>query len=333
MPAVTATGAQGSGLASPPVQLLTTSNALTNKYIAPIIGDTVMIPSPILWALTRLGKVFSGGELVYPIVTQEELTGGAYFGAQLLDTTEADSVSPADQVWKFYRQTVTIPITDVILNRGMHAGGLDLIATKFQIATASFMMKLSRALWHTSPQNTTLDIDDIDSWIGQTSNVIAGIDRSVAANAFWQPPANQAGGGIALSPQVAETAYQTVVFAYDEPDTMVMDNTRFANFKNNFTGIIRFTELDQDREALQVGFRYHFLFNNCVVMADRFTPANSAYIINSKYMFPVFHEADYFTIDPFIKPSNQRIITSTIYLTWNLSNVSPRMGLKIANIL
>jgi hypothetical protein len=43
-------------------------------------------------------------------------------------------------------------------------------------------------------------------------------------------------------------------------------------------------------------------------------------------MYPVFHEADYFTVDPFIKPSNQRVIVSTMYLTMQLINRSPRMG-------
>lgn len=331
MPAVSASGAQGTGLASPPVQMLNTTNAITQKYIVPVLGDTTLIPSPAFWALTRLGKKFAGGELVYPILTQEELTGGAYFGDQLLDTTVVDSVQPADQVWKFYRQSIAIPITEVILNRG-GAGSLDLIKTKFQIASGSFMMKLSRALWHTAPQNTTLDVDDIDSWVGQTSNVIAGIDRSQAANSFWLPPANFSGGSAPLSQANAELAYQTIVFGYDEPDLMIMDNTRFANFKNQFTGLIRFTNLDQDDEALQAGFRYHFLYNNAVVMADRFTPANTAYLLNTKYIFPVFHEADYFNVDPFIKPSNQRVVVSTMYLAWQVSCVSPRMNIKIINI-
>ena len=49
-------------------------------------------------------------------------------------------------------------------------------------------------------------------------------------------------------------------------------------------------------------------------------------------IFPVFHEADYFNVDPFIKPSNQRVLVSTMYVTWQLSNISPRMGNKIINI-
>lgn len=321
----------GLGLASPPVQLSNTVNAISQKYIVPVLGDNVFKPSPVYWAFTREGKKFGAGELIFPEINQEELPGGAYFGDQLLDTSVVDSIQPANQQWRPYRQPIVIPITDIVLNRG-GAGNLDIIKAKYQTASASFLQKLSRCLWHTAPQNTSLDVDDIDSWLGQTTNVIAGIDRSVAANAFFQPPANVANGGGTLSAANAETAYQTVTFGYDEPDMLVLDRLRYVGFKNNFTGLIRFGQGMQDDEALQVGFRNHFLFNNAIVIPDFFALAQAAYFINSKYMFPVFHEADYFTVDPFMKPTNQRTLISTMYCVIQLSNISPRMGIKITGL-
>jgi len=321
----------GLGLATPPVQLSNTVNAISQKYIVPVLGDNVFKPSPVFWGLTRDGKKFGAGELVFPEINQEELPGGAYYGDQLLDTSVVDSVQPANQPWKPYRQPIVIPITDVILNRG-GAGNLDIIKLKYQTASGSFLQKLSRALWHTSPQNTPLDVDDIDSWLGQTTNNIAGINRNLAANAFWQPQANQSNTSGALTPTTAEIAYQAVTFGYDEPDMMIIVQNRYAGFKGNFTTLVRFGQGMQDEEALQVGFRNHFLFNNAIVVPDVFCLSNSAYFLNSKYMFPVFHEADYFNVDPFVKPSNQRVLVSTMYLTWNVSNISPRMGIKITNI-
>lgn len=321
----------GLGLATPPVQLSNTVNAISQKYIVPVLGDNVFKPSPVFWGLTRDGKKFGAGELVFPEINQEELPGGAYYGDQLLDTSVVDSVQPANQQWRPYRQPIVIPITDVILNRG-GAGNLDIIKLKYQTASGSFLTKLSRALWHTSPQNTSNDIDDIDSWLGQTTNTIAGINRSGANNSFWQPPANQDNTSGVLTPTNAEIAYQAVVFGYDEPDLMIIAQNRYAGFKGNFTTLVRFGQGMQDEEALQVGFRNHFLFNNAIVVPDLFAASNSAYFLNSKYMFPVFHEADYFNVDPFIKPSNQRVLVSTMYLTWQLSNISPRMGIKIKNI-
>jgi len=322
----------GTGIATPPAQLVNTVQALVQKYIAPVLGDQVLLPCPAMWALVRRGKKMAGGALVYPEFFQEETTGGAYYGAQLLNTALQDVVQPAEQQWKFYYEAVVLPYTDIILGRGGYAG-VDIVRQKFQTAAGSFMQKLARSLWGVAPQNTALDIDSIDSWIGLTTNVVAGIDRSVAANAFWKPQANVAGGGTALTIANADALYWSTVFGYDEPDLMIMDNTRYAGFKGAFQATTRFTENIQDKEALQQGFRYHFLFNNCVVLADRNCLPNVAYVINSKYMFPVFHEADYFVVDPWIKPSNQRVLVSNIYLTWNLADLSPRMGGKVVNLL
>ena len=321
----------GTGIASPPAQLVNTVQAIVTKFVAPVLGDQVLLPSPTLWALVRRGKKMAGGALVYPEFFSEETTGGAYYGAQLLNTALQDVVQPAEQQWRFYYEAVVLPYTDIILGRGGYAG-VDIVRQKFQTAAGSFMQKLSRALWGTAPQNTSLDIDNIDQWIGQTTNTIAGINRSTAGNTFWQPQANVSGGSANLSTANADTAYWSTVFGYDEPDIMAMDNTRYANFKQAFVGNIRYIDNIQDKEALQAGFRYHFLFNNCIVLADRNAPANVAYIMNSKYMFPTFHEADYFTIDPWVKPSNQRVLVSNIYLTWQLADLSPRMGVKITNI-
>lgn len=321
----------GLGLASPPVQLSNTINAISQKYIVPVLGDNVFKPSPVYWGLTREGKKFGAGELIYPEINQEETPGGAYFGDQLLDTSVVDSIQPANQQWRPYRQPIVIPVTDIILNRG-GAGNLDIIKAKYQIASASFLQKLSRALWGTAPQNTTNDIDNIPNWVTSTTNVIAGIDRSQAVNSFFQPPANVANGGGVLSTANAETAYQTVTFGYDEPDMLILTRLGYAGFKGNFTSLIRFGQGMQDDEALQVGFRNHFLFNNAIVIPDFFATANNATFLNSKYIFPVFHEADYFNVDPFMKPSNQRVVVSTIYLTFQLSNISPRMNITITGL-
>jgi hypothetical protein len=331
-PVELASSVTGTGIATPPAQLVNTVQALVQKYIAPVVGDQVLLPCPTMWAMVRRGKKMAGGALVYPEFFQEETTGGAYYGAQLLNTALQDVVQPAEQQWKFYYEAVVLPYTDIILGRGGYAG-VDIVRQKFQTAAGSFMQKLARSLFGVAPQNTALDIDSIDAWIGLTTNVIAGIDRSVAANAFWKPQANVAGGGAVLSIANADALYWSTVFGYDEPDLMVMDNTRYAGFKGVFQATTRFTENIQDKEALQQGFRYHFLFNNCVVLADRNCLPNVAYVINTKYMFPVFHEADYFVIDPWVKPSNQRVLVSNIYLTWNMADLSPRMGGKVTNLL
>jgi hypothetical protein len=328
----------GTGMNQPPAQLLNTLNSITQKYIHPEIADNAFTPSPGLQWMTRNGRHFHGGELVYPLATQEELTGGAYYGDQILQTQVIDSIQPANQVWKFYYQSVAIPFTDLVLNAGPE-GVIKLAKAKWAVGVASLLMKLSRSMWHLSPQNTAIDIDDLISWLFTTNNVIAGIDRSVGANAFWEPgtKATVANAG-ALTADDIEQGYQNVTFGYDEPDLCLLPPTMYRAFRKNYISQIRYNQPDQDEVAVQFGFRYHLKYNNLVVFQDRFMSSITSgtgpstllgFLINSRYCWPVFHPANYFDVDPFIRPSNQKVLVAQLTLTWQMSNISPRMGCAI----
>ncbi len=326
-------GVTGTGISSPSAQLLNTLDSISQKFILPEISDQIFIPSPAFWKFTKDGKHFYGGELVYPLATAEDLNGGAYYGDQLLNTAVVDNIQPANQLWRFYYQSCAIPLTDLTLNAGP-TGIINLAKAKWQIATASILMKLSRALWGTAPQNTTLDIDNIPNWAYSTTNTIAGINRSSAGNAFWQPAANfpVANAGV-LAPDDVEGAYQSVTYGYDEPDLMLLSLAMYRSFKKGYYSQIRYNQPDQDTEAVQFGFRYHLKFDNLVIFQDRFLNAygNVGFMINTKYMFPVFHPADYFNADPFIKPSNQRVVVAQLTLAWNLACIAPRMQCALTN--
>lgn len=323
----------GTGLSSPPVTLLNTMDAITQKYIYPVLGDTVFTPSPTLWSLIKRKPVDlrGGGAIVYPIINQEEIQGGAYTGAQILDSAVVDSISPAEQQWRSYQQPIVLPVLDMLMNRGGQ-DAVDILTAKFEVVTGSMLQKLSRAAWGVSPQNTSIDVDNIPAWLNNTSNTIAGINRATAGNAFWKPATAVSNGSGALTAANAEKAYQSVALAYDQPDLLLLNNTDYGNFKSQFTGQVRFDQNLQDQEAVQAGFRYHFLFNNCVVLPDPVEPQGTGFMVNTKYLRGCFLESDYFTTEPWTKPSNQRILVSYLYLTWNIINPSPRMGVAVTNL-
>ena len=323
-------GVVGTGVQQPTAQLQNTLDAISTKYIDGKFGDVVFKPSPLLWALFRRGRKFDwGAEVVYPLITTVLSTRGPYWGDQLLNTTVIDPIQPANQVWRPYYQNLSLPVTDIILGRGGPIG-MDLVKSMLQVAAGSMLDMLSNALWGVSPFNSAIDVDNIVAWVQTTNNTIAGINRSTST--FWNPTANFAGGGTPLTPANAELAYQGVVLGYDEPDIIAMDNTRFAGFKNQFTPLVRFSQMVQDKEALQAGFRYHFIYNNAVVIADPFAPAQTAFILNSKYIWPIFNANDYFKVDPWIRPSNQRVVVSQIFLTWQVASNSPRMNRAVTGL-
>src|SRR2546423_3719045 len=169
-------------------------------------------------------------------------------------------------------------------------------------------------MWGATPKTPTLKEATTPTCLTSKTNPVAGTNRTPAANAFWRPAAAVALGGTILPSQL-EAGYQTVVFGYDEPDVLTMNNNCYGSFKSNYiptsaanVGVIRFGRDSQVEQAPQGSIRNHFMFNNALVLPDRFNVATTCSLINTKYMYPCFHEADYFTVDPFIKPSNQRVI-------------------------
>lgn len=309
----------GVGLSTPPLSLLKTADSFTQKYFVPVLSDGIFKPSPSYWRLTRKGRKVHGGAIVVPVVFKEEDSGGAYWGAQVLDTTITDSVQPAQWEWKQYYQSIVVPYTDVILNSGP-TGVLDLLKVKEEIAMGSLLQKLSRALYKTAPQNTAIDLDSLVDGVTSTTNLYAGIDRNVAGNEFWRPNVTTTSEAISLA--AFQTVYGSATFGNEEPDTILTTQAGFNAFHQLLVANIRYP--DPDQETIQAGFKRNLVYNNAVVLHDQFV-AGGAYFLNTKYIDMCFHESDYFVVDPFLKPSNQRILVSGIYVTANLKVWNPRM--------
>ena len=329
------TGAIGTGINSPSALLVGTLDSLTQKKIAPFISDITLKPSPTYWALQRSGKHVTGGELVFPLLTQEENTGGAFWGDQVLNTAVIDSIQPANQVWRAYYQSISIPTLDIILGSG-GASAIDVVKAKMQVGAASLLPKLARAAWGQPPQNTAIDIDPIPTWIS-TTGTVAGINRATVT--AWQsaPTVTIAGGPLTVPN--AEKAYQSVTLGYDEPDTLILNNYDYGNFKTQFTAVtssstslIRLVDTYPDREQVQTSIRYHFRFNNATVLADNYTTQGGGWLWNSKYFWMNYHSRGYFIVRPWIMSSNQEVVTTRVVVVMQLTNVNPRTSVQITGM-
>lgn len=320
--------AVGVSVSQPPVTLVNTANAVTQKYFRKQLVDAWANPSPTWWRLTRLGiKQEGGSAIVLPVSYQEETTGGAYWGANLLDTTMVDSVQPAEWQWKHYYQSIVVPYTDMLFNGG-EAKVLDLIKVKEEVAMASLLQKLCRAVYDVSPQNTSLDLDSLTDGVGTFNNTYAGINRATAANSFWLP-GGSTGAAVSVAGPLAldkmQLGYGNCTFGNEEPTTFLMHQRLFNKYWNLLTAKQQY---HRDEETIRAGFKRHLMFNNAVVLHDNFIPYSSSstvYVLNEKYICVYFLDRDYFVIDPFIRPSNQRVLISGIFVTLNLAVLNPRM--------
>src|SRR5262245_4856553 len=313
-----AAGGIGSQLSQPPVTLIATGNAITKKYFTPMLADSIFVPSPTWWTITRLGKKqYGGGSIVWPPVTSEESTGGAYFGPQILPTTPTDSIQPAEIQWKWYQQAIVIPIPDMLMNQG-DGEVVPFVKAKQETAMGSLLQKLSRAAYGVSPQNTAIDLDSIPAALGALGGTYGGITLANpwASNGGAGP---SSGGPIDFGNMMSD--YMAGSQGNEQPDRWFMTSLGYTNFLGGLTQQQRQIE---DSEVTRAGFKMHLMFNNAVVMWDGFVPQGEYEVITSKYFRPVFLTQDYFNVDPFMQPTNQRVIVSRFYVTLNLQFLTLR---------
>jgi hypothetical protein len=315
----------GTAINQPSALLVNTLSSISQKLIYPKVADLVFQPSPTFSFLNQYAKKYNAGaEIVYPLLTSKITTRGAYWGDQLLPTSAIDAIQPADQVWRGYFQAVTLPVMDIVIGRGGPVG-LDLVKTYVQAAAGSMLDMLAEAVAGNAPFNSSIDLDSINSWVLQTANTLAGINR--ATSTFWQPAANQPVGGH-LSATTLLPAYFLTTFGYDEPNLLILNNTDFANFELQFvatnpgaaapSNIIRATDNFTDTMAVQTALRYHMRFKNAVVLADQHFPAGTGYLLNTKYIWMIYNLGSYFRMTPWIMPSNQDVITARIHVICQL---------------
>jgi len=229
----------------------------------------------------------------------------------VLDTTVQDSVQPAELQWKYYYQTIAIPVTDLLMNAG-RTQVISLLRTKQEMAMGSLLQKLSRAIYNVSPNNTSLDLDSLTSALS-SSGTYAGI--TIASPWECNGGAGPTAVGGVLSMSNLQTLYGTAVFGNEEPDTMT---TTQAIWNELWVLIQANQRFIHDEETTRAGFKNHLMFNNAVVLHDQFVPSQEAYLLTSKYASPVFMERDYFVVEPFVRPTNQRVIASQVFVALNI---------------
>ena len=327
----------GLGVNQPSALLVNTLNSIGPKLIYPRLGDLTFQPSPTFSFLNQYAKKYNAGqEIVYPLITAKITTRGSYWGDQLLPTSAIDAVQPADQIWRGYYTCVTLPVFDIVTGRGGPAG-LDLVRVQTQLGAASMLDMLAEAVAGNAPFNSSTDLDSLNAWVLQTTNTVAGINRTTTA--AWAPAANASIAGH-LSPTKLLPAYFSVVQGYDEPNLMILNNADFANFELQFvqtnttgaTNIIRADNNYTDTAPIQTALRYHMRFKNAVVLADQHFAAGTGYLLNTKYLWMIYNLGSYFRQTPWIMPSNQDVITSRMHLICQLGCNRPLMQVALTSI-
>ena len=208
----------------------------------------------------------------------------------------------------------------------------NLVRSKEEVAFGSLLQKLNRAVQRIAPQNTAIDLDGVPIALADTgtyagvpiqSNAVTGfVWRTNGGNGVTAAPV----GGITLAN--LQTDYGRATYGNEEPTLIATTQAGYNTYWGLLTNNQRFIE---DEETTRGGFR-NLMFNRAVVLHDQFVPTGEAQMYTEKYVRPVFHPFDHFRIDPFIQPTNQRVIVSHVWLTMNMQFLSLRQHARITGL-
>jgi len=99
-------------------------DSITQRWIEPVIGDAIFIPSTALGEMTAMGRRIDAADIPFAVAARTIPGGGAFWGTQPISLEVPDPVQPALQSWKYYRQPLAVSLTDLWTNQASSPTGV-----------------------------------------------------------------------------------------------------------------------------------------------------------------------------------------------------------------
>ncbi|HVA00099.1 MAG TPA: phage major capsid protein [Terriglobia bacterium] len=281
---------------------LTGVNAITNKDIIPKLWDVVFKYSPLLVrARTKYSYKFYGGTSIQAPITYKKLAGGAFQRGSAVDITWINTETAFQVVPKYYYVSVVLFGTDGVLNMGPEAA-FSQIEAKMANASAAMGENLAEEMYYsgldiagvsanlgpcptTGGDTTAISLDGMAQWIddGNTVSTVGGITRT-DLNAVNGTP----GGGNAwvanIAGQIQTTDLNQAIgktwFGPNRVDLITVSPDVYMFIQNKIQPQQRFEPKDTD--LAKAGFQ-SIQYMGADLVVDNYTPAGSAWGINSRY--------------------------------------------------
>lgn len=294
-------------------------------------ADNVMGNNALLTFLKDKGQVSEedgGYELREPIDYAENTNGTAYSGYEVLPIAPQSTLSAAVFPWKQYAVSMTISGLEQRQNMGKNQI-INLVEARMKNASSTLSNLVQDGAYSDGTGYGGKAITGLQAMLSDTptAGTYGGIDRSVAANAYWRNQLYRAttDGLAAASASNIQTymniLYNRCVRGVDKPDILVADSNFYGFYESSLQSIQRFT----DPKMAELGFE-NLKFKGSVVLLenDSSFPSDHMYMLNSKYMKLKIHRDANFK--PLIdrQPVNQDAIVTPIIFMGNLTSCGPK---------
>jgi hypothetical protein len=261
--------------------IATTIQSRTRK-----IADNVTDNNALLAYLSKRGnvKTFSGGNVILQELSfRDNANAGYYSGYDLLPVTAQDVISAAQFDIKQVAVPVTISGLEQLQNSGKEAL-IDLMDARLEVAEASMANLIANGIYSDGTGSGGKQITGLGAAVIVTpTNTYGGIDANTWT--FWQNQVVDTSGITASTIQASwNSLYAKQVRGTDKPDLVVVDNATWALYVNSLQAQQRFTDVKKG----EAGFDTLKFMGADVVLdggIDGNCPANTAFFLNTKYIF------------------------------------------------
>jgi hypothetical protein len=263
------------------------------------IADNVTFNNALSAKLNQRGnvKTFSGGNTIMQEMSYAmNANGGWYSGYDLLPVAAQDVITAAE----FTIKQLACPIVMSGLEQLQNAGKeqmIDLLEGRINVAESTMANLLSGGLYSDGTGSGGKELNGLNAAVptNPATGTYGGIDR--ATWAFWRSKVMGRSGlavpGPITTANMAEAMnklWANLVRGSDRPDLIIMDNAFWGTYVAALQAQQRFT----DAKVGKLGFPTLQYMDADIVLdggIGGYCPANTAFFLNTKYIFLRPHSA------------------------------------------
>ena len=275
----------------------------TLKNYSGKFADNVSESNELLrYMKTKHPHTLDGGETIVEELMYGTANGGSYSGTDTMNVTVPEGLTAAEYEWKQYYAIIAITGKEEIQNAGK-ARIQKLLGARTMQAELKMMNDLGTHVYLDGTGNFGKDITGLAKYVAvdPTVGVVGGIDRSVAANAFWRNYSVTNVGSFATNGLAAiGTAIRALTRGKDRPTVIVTGSRIFGYMQSVAFNRAQYTNpklADLNFQALKV--------EGIDVIYDPQCPDDLIYLLNLDYLKFNIHKDRNFITKPFVEPADQ----------------------------
>jgi hypothetical protein len=270
-------------------------------------------------------RMINGGlSIVESLIKDKQTDGGFYLGADLLNTTQGNTIATVEFKWQNAYEPIQITRDEERQNSGEAHKILDLVATKTKLANKAIKDRLDQAF--TTPVSAANNLQDLETIVNTgTLGTIAG-----ATDTFWQSTVTVSGSFVTqgLTDMATATWAVSASSENDSPTIYITTKAVFQKYWNTRLPLERIANAEMTANA---GAK-NLTFMGTPIIYGNYVGSGLMFGLNMNYIYlAVDSETDYITT-PFIAPTNQTVKVAFVMWRGQLYTNNRRRQFKLTTI-